>query len=185
MSQNNQQPVRVVVTGVGAVTSQGGSATALWEGVKAGRVAIRAVQRIPMEGYRTQIGGEIREEIVPEHDYDRPPDHRERVIDFTLKAAEEAIAADAVLTGGVDALSDILFSGFNSLESLSPEPAAPYSRTRTGLSLGEGSGMVVLMRESVARELGAPVLAELAGYGLSADGYHPTAPHPDGRCDAR
>jgi 3-oxoacyl-[acyl-carrier-protein] synthase II len=278
MSQNNQQPVRVVVTGVGAVTSQGGSATALWEGVKAGRVAIRAVQRIPMDGYRTQIGGEIREEIVPEHDYDRPSDHRERVIDFTLKAAEEAIAssavpvdgipaerwgvvigtcnagllsfekwysawlkgntadprlfrlsppqalaeavsgafgmhgpvvsidtacaasanaigyagelirnghADAVLTGGVDALSDILFSGFNSLESLSPEPAAPYSRTRTGLSLGEGSGMVVLMRDSTARELGAPVLAELAGYGLSADGYHPTAPHPEGKGAAR
>src|SRR5437870_13223059 len=96
MSQNTQRPVRVVVTGVGAVTSQGGSATALWEGVKAGRVAIRPVQRIPMEGYRTQIGGEIREEIVPEHDYDRPPDHRERVIDFTLKAAEEAVAAGAV-----------------------------------------------------------------------------------------
>jgi len=215
---------------------------------------------------------------VPEHDYDRPPDHRERTIDFTLKAAEEAVTAgavgvdqlpaerwgvvigtcnagllsfekwysawlagnaadprlfvlappqalaeavssafgiqgpvvsidtacaasanaigyaaelirnghaDAVLTGGVDALSDILFSGFNSLESLSPEPAAPYSRTRTGLSLGEGSGMLVLMRDSIARELGAPVLAELAGYGLSADGYHPTAPHPEGKGAAR
>src|SRR5205085_3624154 len=85
----------------------------------------------------------------------------------------------------VDALSDILFSGFNSLESLSPDPAAPYSRTRTGLSLGEGSGMVVLMRDSVARELGAPVLAELVGYGLSADGYHPTAPHPEGKGAAR
>jgi 3-oxoacyl-[acyl-carrier-protein] synthase II len=278
MSQNNQEPIRVVVTGVGAVTSQGGSATALWEGVKAGRVAIRPVQRIPMEAYRTHIAGEIREEIVPEHDYNRPPGHRERTIDFTLKAAEEAVAsgavavdqlpadrwgvvigtcnagllsfekwysewlkgntadarlfqlsppqalaeavgsafgiqgpvvsidtacaasanaigyaaelirnghADAVLTGGVDALSDILFAGFNSLESLSPDPAAPYSRTRTGLSLGEGSGMVVLMRESVARELGAPIMAELAGYGLSADGYHPTAPHPEGKGAAR
>ena len=48
--------------------------------------------------------------------------------------------ADAVLTGGADAFSDILVAGFNSLESLSPEPAAPYSIDRKGLSLGEGSG---------------------------------------------
>jgi 3-oxoacyl-[acyl-carrier-protein] synthase II len=40
--------------------------------------------------------------------------------------------------------------------------------------------MLVLMREDLARELGAPVAAELLGYGLSADGYHPTAPHPEG-----
>src|SRR5207249_1061882 len=87
---------------------------------------------------------------------------------------------DAVLTGGAEALSGVLYSGFNSLESLSPNPAAPYSRDREGLSLGEGSGMMVLMREDLARELGAPVIAELLGYSLSADGYHPTAPHPEG-----
>jgi 3-oxoacyl-[acyl-carrier-protein] synthase II len=278
MSHKNQEPVRVVVTGVGAVTSQGSSATALWDGVKNGQVAIRQVQHWPMDGYRTRIAGEVTETVVPEHDYERPADHRERVIDFSMKAAEEALAAsgvpvdrlapgrwgvvigtcnagllsfekwylasmagnsadprlftlsppqalaealsgafdmrgpvvsidtacaasanaigfagelirnghaDAVLTGGVDALSDILIAGFNSLESLSPYPAAPYSRTRTGLSLGEGSGMVVLMREDVARELGAPILAELVGYGLSADGYHPTAPHPEGKGAAR
>ena len=40
--------------------------------------------------------------------------------------------------------------------------------------------MLVLMREDLARELGAPILAEVLGYGLSADGYHPTAPHPEG-----
>jgi 3-oxoacyl-[acyl-carrier-protein] synthase II len=93
--------------------------------------------------------------------------------------------ADAVLTGGADAMSDILVSGFNSLESLSPEPAAPYSIDRKGLSLGEGAGMLVIMRADLAEELGAPILAEMLGYGLSADGYHPTAPHPEGRGAAR
>lgn len=88
--------------------------------------------------------------------------------------------ADAVLTGGTDALSDVLVAGFNSLESLSPEPAAPYSKDRLGLSLGEGSGMLLLVREDLARSLELPVIAEVAGYGLSADGYHPTAPHPEG-----
>jgi 3-oxoacyl-[acyl-carrier-protein] synthase II len=89
--------------------------------------------------------------------------------------------ADAVLTGGSDALSDILVAGFNSLESLSPKPAAPYSFDRSGLSLGEGSGMMVLIRADLTEQLGAHVHAELLGYGLSADGYHPTAPHPEGR----
>jgi len=93
--------------------------------------------------------------------------------------------ADAVLTGGTDALSDILIAGFNSLESLSPEPAAPYSIDRKGLSLGEGSGMMVLMRDDLARTHQAPILAEVIGYGLSADGYHPTAPHPEGRGASR
>ncbi|MFC5826900.1 beta-ketoacyl synthase N-terminal-like domain-containing protein [Nonomuraea insulae] len=93
--------------------------------------------------------------------------------------------ADAVLTGGTDALSGVLVAGFNSLESLSPEPAAPYSRDRLGLSLGEGSGMLLLVRADLTRALGLPTLAEVAGYGLSADGYHATAPHPEGKGAAR
>ena len=88
--------------------------------------------------------------------------------------------ADVVLAGGTDALSDIVFAGFSALEALSPLPAAPYSGNRQGLSLGEGSGMVLLVSARVAREHGLPVLAEIIGYGLSADGYHPTAPRPDG-----
>src|SRR5207253_8244750 len=46
-------------------------------------------------------------------------------------------------------------------------------------------GMLVLMREDLARRLGAPVLAEVVSYGLSADGYHPTAPHPEGEGASR
>src|SRR6185503_18846294 len=87
--------------------------------------------------------------------------------------------------GGSDALSNVLIAGFNSLESLSPKPAQPYSKNRSGLSLGEGSGMVVLVREDVAKEMGLPILAEVMGYGLSADGYHATAPHPEGKGASR
>ena len=93
--------------------------------------------------------------------------------------------ADAALAGGSDALSQVLFAGFTALESLSPTSAAPYSRDRQGLSLGEGSGMLVLLREDVCRELGLEPLAEVRGYGLSADGYHPTAPNPEGEGAAR
>src|SRR6266568_1382127 len=54
--------------------------------------------------------------------------------------------ADAMLAAGTDAFSETVFAGFNSLESLAPGPAAPYSRQREGLSLGEGSGMLVLTK---------------------------------------
>jgi 3-oxoacyl-[acyl-carrier-protein] synthase II len=265
---------RVVVTGVGAITGQGPTANDLWEGSKAGRVAIRKVDHVPMEGYMTTLGGEVKDTAQPQHDYPHPDGYREPVLDFALTAAEEAVAqcgvqpggkipaerwgvvvgtcnagllaaeqwyvgkmkgespdpklvllstpqalaetlatafgakgpvlsvntacaasanaigyaselirygqADAVITGGAEALSGVLYSGFNSLESLSPKPAAPYSLDREGLSLGEGSGILVLMREDLARDFDAPVIAELLGYALSADGYHPTAPHPEG-----
>jgi 3-oxoacyl-[acyl-carrier-protein] synthase II len=92
---------------------------------------------------------------------------------------------DAALTGGSDALSQVLFAGFTSLESLSPTSAAPYSLDRQGLSLGEGSGMLVLVREDICKSLGIKPVAEVRGYGLSADGYHPTAPNPEGEGAAR
>ena len=268
-----KQPARVIVAGIGAITAQGPTAEALWEGVKAGRVAIRPVEQLPMEGYRTRIGGEVQDAVTEEFDYPQEEEFRDRAFDFALRAAEEAFEAsgigfeyvaperwgvvlgtcnagllsgerwylgkmrgespdprlllnvppqaiaeaiggqfgfrgptlsidtacaaganaigyaaelirygqaDAVMAGGTDAFSDVLFAGFNSLESLSPEPAAPYSRDRQGLSLGEGSGMLILVREDIAQRAGAPMLAEVLGYGLSADGYHPTAPHPEG-----
>ena len=46
-----------------------------------------------MEGYRTKLGGEVTEHVAPEHEYRHPDDYREPVIDFALKAAEEAVGA--------------------------------------------------------------------------------------------
>ena len=217
MATDNQ---RVVVTGMGAINGQGTNLDEYWEGVKAGRVAIRQVEHLPMDGYRTKIGGEVREQPQLEHEYLNPEGFHDRAIDFTMRAAEEAMDrcgvgvgavsaerwgvvigtcnagllageewyrqrkegkdpdpkllllvepqamaeavsgafgvkgpvlsvdtacaasanaigygaelirlghVDAVLAGGADAFSDILIAGFNSLESLSPEPAAMAS----------------------------------------------------------
>ncbi len=93
--------------------------------------------------------------------------------------------ADAMLVGGSDALTEMAYAGFGSVESLSARPAAPYSRSRDGLSLGEGSGMLVVVRADIAHAAGAPVLAEILSYGMSGDGYHATAPHPAGEGAAR
>ncbi|GAA0602269.1 hypothetical protein GCM10010174_17990 [Kutzneria viridogrisea] len=93
--------------------------------------------------------------------------------------------ADFVLAGGTDGLSEVAFAGFDALGSLSEQAAAPYCGSRSGLSLGEGSGMVALASPVLAQDSRWPVLAEVLAYGLSADGYHVTAPRPDGSVAAQ
>jgi 3-oxoacyl-[acyl-carrier-protein] synthase II len=88
--------------------------------------------------------------------------------------------ADVVLAGGVDPLQFGTYAGFAGLRALSTDPCRPYSAS-TGLNLGEGAAFLVVERLDHARERGATILAEVAGYGLSADAYHATAPDPTGR----
>jgi 3-oxoacyl-[acyl-carrier-protein] synthase II len=89
------------------------------------------------------------------------------------------------LAGGVDALTRICFMGFNALRLLDPEPCRPFSRDRRGMSIGEGAGIVVLEDLVHARARGARPYAELAGYGLTTDAHHMTAPHPDAEGSVR
>ena len=85
---------RVVVTAVGALTSQGADSQALWAGASAGRVAIGPVRGLPMNGYRTDLGGEVTDTRHPDYDYLAGiGGHRsERALDFALLAAQEAMA---------------------------------------------------------------------------------------------
>ncbi|SFW99589.1 3-oxoacyl-[acyl-carrier-protein] synthase II [Thermoactinomyces sp. DSM 45891] len=87
--------------------------------------------------------------------------------------------ADVMIAGGVDPLTFLSFSGFNSLQALSNEPCAPYSQSH-GLNIGEGAGILVLERMEDACARGATILAEVLDYDLSADSYHQTAPDPGG-----
>jgi 3-oxoacyl-[acyl-carrier-protein] synthase II len=89
------------------------------------------------------------------------------------------------LAGGVDALTRICFMGFNALKLLDPEPCRPFARDRRGMSLGEGAGFVVLEDAAHAARRGAVRYAALAGYGLTTDAYHMTAPHPDAEGSVR
>lgn len=88
--------------------------------------------------------------------------------------------ADQVITGGADAtITEGIMTGFSIMKIVSthfnetPERASrPFSRDRDGFVLGEGAWMFVLERESSARARGAPIYAELAGYGSTCDAYH-------------
>jgi 3-oxoacyl-[acyl-carrier-protein] synthase II len=88
--------------------------------------------------------------------------------------------ADIVLAGGYEALSELVFAGFDSLQSLAPEVCRPFDRGRRGLMLGEGAAFLVLEKSSHARKRGAVILGYLDGYGHSTDPHHLTQPAPDG-----
>jgi 3-oxoacyl-[acyl-carrier-protein] synthase II len=89
--------------------------------------------------------------------------------------------ADVMIAGGTEAHCKMTFAGFNALQAIDPDVCRPFDRRRAGLSLGEGAAILVLEEEGRARRRGATILAEIAGYGVSADAHHMTAPDPEGR----
>jgi 3-oxoacyl-[acyl-carrier-protein] synthase II len=95
--------------------------------------------------------------------------------------------ADLMLAGGSEAMiNELCVAGFCSMKALStrndaPERASrPFDANRDGFVCGEGSGILVLESLEHARRRGARIYAEVAGYGMTADAHHMTAPDPDG-----
>ena len=99
---------------------------------------------------------------------------RTGMIDAALTGASEA----TITSTGVAAFDRVgAMSRQNEKYSMTPQP---FDKNRDGLVMGEGAAVLVLERESDAKARGAHILAELAGYGATADAYHVTAPHEDG-----
>jgi 3-oxoacyl-[acyl-carrier-protein] synthase II len=88
--------------------------------------------------------------------------------------------SDCVLVGGFEALTELIYVGFDCLQAMSPERCRPFDVARNGLMLGEAAAFAVLESESHARARGATILCELAGYGHGTDLHHLTQPQPGG-----
>jgi 3-oxoacyl-[acyl-carrier-protein] synthase II len=100
--------------------------------------------------------------------------------------------ADVFLAGGAEAsFTPMGLAGFGNMRALStrndePQRASrPFDSGRDGFVMGEGAGVVILEELEHAKARGATILAELGGYGVSADAYHLSAPTPDGSGPAR
>jgi 3-oxoacyl-[acyl-carrier-protein] synthase II len=87
---------------------------------------------------------------------------------------------ERVLTGGFDSLSEMVFSGFDSLQALSTTICRPFDARRDGLALGEGAAIIALETLESAQQRGAVILGEVIGYASSIDQHHLTQPHPQG-----
>ncbi|TFD19197.1 beta-ketoacyl-[acyl-carrier-protein] synthase family protein [Cryobacterium sp. TMS1-13-1] len=89
--------------------------------------------------------------------------------------------ADVAIAGGVEPISMLSYSGFTLLKSLTHDALRPFDEHRDGTGLGEAACIFVLESASSAIGRGATIYGEVAGYGISNDAHHATAPDPSGR----
>ncbi len=96
--------------------------------------------------------------------------------------------ADFILAGGTEAaIGECGIGGFNAMRALSTRnddyetASRPFSAGRDGFVMGEGAGILILEEYEHAKARGAKIYGEIIGEGLTADAYHITAPHPEGR----
>jgi len=278
---------RVVVTGIGAVTPIGTGVSGLWDGLRAGRSAIRTVTRFDPSPFRSRVAAEIPNFVPGDHlgmrerrrfdrfsqlgvaasrlalqdaELDPTAENRDRIgvmmgsaLGGIAHAEEQAAAfhagglravdanlaltvfggavscniaiafgltgpnatngmscasgsvavgdalrairrgdADVMLAGGAEApLAPLCFGAFAIIRAMStrnddPGTASrPFDRDRDGFVMGEGAAVLVLEHRDRAVARGARIYAEVAGYGLTNDGHHMTAPKPGGREAAR
>lgn len=94
--------------------------------------------------------------------------------------------ADAIIAGGSEAsINELAMAGFINCQALNlsenpEEGSLPFDKRRGGFVMGEGAGIVILEEYEHAKKRGADILAEVVGYGNTADAYHITAPDPEG-----
>ena len=88
--------------------------------------------------------------------------------------------ADAFVAGGSDSFSSLAFAGFHALHALDENSCSPFNRS-SGITLGEGAGVLIIESYEHAKARGAKIYCEVLGSGVSSDAHHITAPDPEGK----
>src|SRR5437868_4162124 len=182
---------RVVVTGLGLICGVGKTTPEVWQGLLAGRSGMAEIKAFDLTGHPVRFAAEVKD-FDPLLFVDKKEARKMgRFIHFALAASAEAMAhANLQVTDenrdhiGVHIGSGI--AGYASLRALStrnedPEHASrPFDKDRDGFVVGEGAGILILEELEFAKARGAKILAEIVGYGLSADAFHMTGMAPEG-----
>ena len=87
--------------------------------------------------------------------------------------------ADVFVAGGCDSFSSLAYAGFHALHALSEKECSPFNHS-DGITIGEGSGVLIIESYEHAVARGAKIYCDVLGAGVSSDAYHITAPRPDG-----
>jgi 3-oxoacyl-[acyl-carrier-protein] synthase II len=88
--------------------------------------------------------------------------------------------SDLMICGGLDVFTELTYTGFNALMAISKTKCKPFSKSKDGMSLGDASAILILEDLESAIKRKAHIYAEVKGYHILNEAYHPTAPHPDG-----
>jgi nodulation protein E len=267
---------RVVVTGLGAITPLGHDVASFWEGVRKGVNGVRPVEIVPPDNLNQKVLGEVKGFESEKHFTDRELPILDRVSQFGVVAARQAIAQSGIafdgelsertativgtgvggqttvdesfrrlyedkqprvypltipklmpnapasqismhcglrgpafgivsacasathaiglcyqmvrsgavqcaVTGGSEAAITLgAIKGWEAMRIMAPDKVRPFSKDRKGMIIGEGAAIAVLETEEAARARGAEILAEIVGFGMSADAKDITAPDVNG-----
>ena len=271
---------RVVITGLGAITPLGLDTASFWDGLKSGTNGIRPVEIVPAEKLNQKVLGEVKGFEPEKHFTDRELPILDRVSQFSIVAAKQAIAQSGItfdgelsertatiigtgvggqttvdesfrrlyedkqprvypltipklmpnapasqismhcglrgpafgvvsacasgthaiglcfqmvrsgavqcaVSGGVEAAMTLgAIKGWEAMRVMAPDKCRPFSKDRKGMIIGEGAAIVVLETEEAARKRGVDILAEIVGFGMSADAKDITAPDVGGMARA-
>jgi 3-oxoacyl-[acyl-carrier-protein] synthase II len=142
------------------------AALSTFAAMPAGEVLRRSLRYLPVEGLRTTVTCACASALT--------------ALAHAVSVLKTG-AADAVIAGGYDPVSEFVYGGFSALQLVSAAPLTPFAAARQGMKLGEGCVLFMLRRESDARSLGLEILGAIDGLGESSDAHHLTQPHPEGR----
>jgi len=179
----------VIASGIGGVlTLLGGYDTLKEKGAR--RVSPHTVPMLMPNGPAAQVGLELKAQAGVHTPVSACASGAEG-IGYALDMIRNG-RADVVVAGGTEAGIHVLpMAGFAAMMALSTrnddctKASRPYDKDRDGFVLGEGAGVLVLESEEFARARGARIYAEVAGQGITSDGYHIAAPDPEGTGAAR
>ncbi|HJX12384.1 MAG TPA: beta-ketoacyl synthase N-terminal-like domain-containing protein [Dehalococcoidales bacterium] len=202
-------PHRVVVTGLGAVSPVGLDIPTTWESLVSGKSGVGYISSFDTTDFETKIAAEVKGFDPVRYVSRKQAQRMDRFTQFGVAASFQAVAEaglkitpdNALETGVIIGTSVggllsayrqmLVMAAFSNIRALStrnddpPGACRPFDAARDGFVMGEGAAMMVLEEAGCALARGAPILAEITGYGNTSDAFHLTRPAPDGASAAR